>query len=334
MNPKMTATDAARFFGISLQSVHKKLRSKNLQSSKTQNRVYFGHETSRVIFPRPKKCLTVAFQIVKGGTGKTSIAHSVAVRASLYGLRVLMIDLDQQGNLSQACGLDPETLPCMVDILNQEATLEESLVTILPGLDLLPSRIENAILDSVIMLNRLPLDRVYKDRIKKIKGNYDLIIIDCPPAIGQSVAAATLAADLVVAPVAPEKFCLSGLEITAREVKNLEQTYKKKIPLRIVLNKYDTRIRLSNDVLTSLLKHPIYGEIMFRSYLRISQEFPNSIAKNQSVFDTVKDTVPKEDADLLTREIAGLVASAVHKKADSHLSKSGKSRTINSSVSV
>lgn len=302
----MTAAHTARFLGISLQSVHKQLKVKNLDSQKSQNRIYFGYETSRHMFQLPRKNKTVAFQIVKGGTGKTSVAHSVAIRANLYGARVLVVDLDQQGNMTQACSLDPEKYPCMVDILTGEVSLKDAIVNVSPGLDVLPSRIENAVLDNTIMLKRLPLDRVYRDKLKPLRSKYDLIIIDCPPALGQSVAAATLAADVVVAPVTPEKFCLSGLKITYQEVENLKKVYHRDIALKIVLNKYDTRTTLAGEVLTTLVKNKIYGDLMFRCYLRLSQEFPNAIANGQSIFDTLRETSAKEDTDLLTREILEL----------------------------
>ena len=120
-------------------------------------------------------------------------------------------------------------------------------MSVVPGLDLIPSRIENAVLDNTIMLKRLPLDRVYRDRFDPLREKYDLILIDCPPAIGQSVAAVTLAADLIRAPVTPEKFCLSGLKISSQEIANLEQTYKKKIQMKVVLNKFDTKTMLSHE---------------------------------------------------------------------------------------
>lgn len=311
MQPKMTAADTSRFLGITLQAVHKQLRSKGLEYSKSQNRVFFGFETARQLFQVPVPPKVIAFQIVKGGTGKTSLAHSFAVRANLYGLRVLCVDLDQQGNITQACKLDPESFPCMVDVLQENLPMESAIVSVGPGLDLLPSRIENAVLDNVIMLKRFPLDRVYRDRIEVLRERYDLIVVDCPPAIGQSVAAIALAVDLVVAPVTPEKFCLSGLKITTREIANLEQNYRRSIPVKIVLNKYDNRTMLSHEVLSTLVKHGTYGEMLFKSYIRTSQDFPNAIAKGQSIFDSLRDSPAKEDVDLLTREVLEIASPAL-----------------------
>jgi chromosome partitioning protein len=303
MSAKITAVDAASFLNVSLQAIHKHLKTKNLSFEKNQNRVFFGHNTAKSLFDLTFDPKIVAFQIVKGGTGKTSLAHALAVRANLYGANVLCIDLDQQANLTQACQVNAEELPVMIDVIKEGIPLEDCIVNVSEGLDLIPSRIENAILDNMIMLNRLPLDRVYRDRFDELKKKYDLIIVDCPPALGQSVAAVALSADMIIAPVTPEEFSLSGLKISTEEIANIERTYKLRIPLRLVLNKFDTRTFLSHEVLSTLIKHPVFGERLFKTYIRASQDFPNSIANRQSIFEVVKATSAKEDVDLLTREI-------------------------------
>ncbi len=315
MKAKFTASDAASFLGITIQAVHKQLKTKGLEFEKNQNRVYFGHSTSCGLFNLKFKPKTVAFQIVKGGTGKTSLAHAVAVRANLYGARVLCIDLDQQGNLTQAFQVNAEELPVMVDVLKEGIKLQDTIVNISEGLDLIPSRIENAILDNVIMLGRFPLEHVYKERLQTLRKKYDLIIIDCPPALGQSVAAIALSSDVIIAPVTPEEFSLSGLKISTQEILNLEQNYKTRIPFRLVLNKFDTRTSLSHEVLSTLIKHPIYGEKLFKTYVRASQEFPNSITSSESIFDNLKSSSAKEDIDLLTKELL-----EIQKKSSSEIS--------------
>ena len=306
MTSKITAAEAARFKNVSLQAIHKSLKAKNLEFKKSQNRVYFGHETSMAIFNLSFSPKTIAFQIVKGGTGKTSLAHSVAVRASLYGAKVLCVDLDQQANLTQSLGLNAENLPVMVDVLKKQAKINDCVVNIESGLDLIPSRIENALLDTVLMLERYPLDRVYRDAFLEIKNKYDLVVIDCPPSLGQSVAAIALASDMIIAPVTPEEFSLSGLKISNEEIINIENTYKVKIPLKLVLNKFDTRTSLSHQILSSLIKHPVFSEKMFKTYIRASQDFPNSIFQGVSIFEAVRQTTAKEDVDLLTKEILGI----------------------------
>src|SRR5882762_36401 len=117
MRPKKTAKDAAEFSRISVQAIHQMLKKQDLSFEKSQNRVYFGHETARVLFQLPFQFQVVTFQIVKGGTGKTSTACNFAVRANLYGARVLCVDLDHQGNMTDFFKVDACEYPVMVDVL-------------------------------------------------------------------------------------------------------------------------------------------------------------------------------------------------------------------------
>jgi chromosome partitioning protein len=306
LRAKMTAADASQLMKISLQNVHKNIKTKKLESFKSQNRVFFGFETAKVLFSVPFSKKVVSFQIVKGGTGKTSIAHSFAIRANLYGARVLCIDLDQQGNLTQAFSVSANDTPVMVDIIKQNIPFTDGIINISPGLDIFPSRIENAVLDNTLMVNRHPLDRVYANIINTVANSYDLIVIDCPPALGHSVAAATLASDIVIAPVTPEQFGLSGLKITSDEIKLLNAAHSKNAQMKIVLNKFDSRTALSNEVLMTLLNDDTFKAMMCQSFIRTSQEFPNTIFTGTNIYNTLKNTPAKEDIDLLVREILSI----------------------------
>jgi len=303
---KITASDAANFLGVTLQYIHKQLKQKNLLSCKNQNRVYFGHETARELFKIHFNKKIISFQIVKGGTGKTSITHSVALRANLYGARVLCIDIDQQGNLSQAFNIDAKNTPVMIDILANNIPIKNTIIPISQGLDILPSRIENAVLDNYIMLHKYPIDKVYVELINDIYQDYDLILIDCPPALGQSVAAATLASNIIIAPVTPEQFSLSGLKISFEEINTISHRFKKDLCFKIVLNKFDTRTALSSEVLSTLLNHELFKNLICRTFIRNCQEFPNVIYSGTNIFATLKNTFAKEDIDLFTKEILGL----------------------------
>lgn len=303
---RMTAADASKLLDVSLQSIHQQLKQKKLASLKSQNRVYFGFKTAQKIFRFNFDKKIISFQIVKGGTGKTSITHSFAIRANLYGAKVLCIDIDQQGNLSQAFNINAKNLPVMIDVINNKVSIKDAIVSISPGLDILPSRIENAVLDNFFMLNKYPLDKVYAELIKEVHQNYDLILIDCPPAIGQSVAAATLASDIVIAPVTPEQFSLSGLKISFEEISILSQRFKKGLSFKIVLNKFDTRTALSTEVLSTLLNFDLFKGLVCNTFIRNCQDFPNSIYSKSNIFHTLKNTAAKEDIDLFTKEILDL----------------------------
>lgn len=302
----MTAVDAAKLKNVTTQAIHKELKAKGLDSNKNNNRVYFGHDTAKKIFNFSFEKSTISFQIVKGGTGKTTITHAFAIRANLYGARVLCIDLDQQGNLTQAFGINCDNSPVMVDIIDDNTLISKAIINVTSGLDIIPSRIENAVLDNHLMLNKHPLDRVYKNIINAVIENYDLIVIDCPPALGQSVTAATLASDTIIFPLTPEKFSLSGLEVSYKEISTINERFNTSCNFKILLNKFDMRTALSNEVLAKIMNHALFQKMTYNTFIRSCQDFPNMLYSATNIFSNTKSSAAKDDIDLLTKEILQL----------------------------
>lgn len=317
MEPKMLVSEAAEALGVTSQALHNQIKRKSLKHEKSRNRVYFGHKTAKELLSLNFSSQVLCFQIVKGGTGKTSMCLAMGVRASLYGARTLLIDLDQQGNLTKACRINSHDTPIMIELINRDISIEEGIVTVYEGLDILPSRIENALLDSNLMLKRLPLDRIYKEMIAPLKNKYDLIIIDCPPALGSSVTAAALAADRIVAPVTPSEFSLEGLEITKQEIRNIEKNFHTKLLLSPLLNEFDVRTSLSHETMKFLMTN--YEDTLIRSVVRKSQEFENVLTKGESIYDSLNTSPAREDIDLLTREILNI--SVLQDKDTAEVSK-------------
>ncbi len=280
---------------------------------------------------------------LKGGTGKTSLALETAVRASLYGAKVLCVDLDSQGNLTQACNQNPEEVPVMIDHLAEGYPIYDSLIQVTDGIDLFPSRIENALLDEVIRNNNLPLETLYREPFSQLQSYYDLIIFDCPPSLGQSVAAAALAADLLVAPVTPDKFALAGLESTRQMLIELEEDYSIAIPCYPLLNKFEledkrsidawniireqlgqtrkqgSRSRMTEDVSAysnekdlrrSGSSSAVAGnDRMSPCWIRLSRAFPEAASQMVSIFDSALPNEAKADIDSLTQELLGIKRS-------------------------
>lgn len=306
----VTINEASDFLGITKESIRKKIMVLNAENIKIDRakggRICINHEVAKRVFKFNFNHRIIALQIVKGGTGKTSLTHAIAIKMSLLGAKVLCIDLDQQGNLTQALNINSKDKPIMADFLSgnyPELTFNDLIVNVTPGLDLIPSRIENATLDNIIMLKRYNLEKVYSTPLKELKPIYDLIIIDCPPALGQSVTAVALACDTVIAPVAPEDFSLSGLVLTYQEIDNIKRAFDIELDFRVLLNKFDPRTTLSYDTIKTLAEHGVFGKLMYNVYVRNSQEFPNAIAKRESIFDVMKETAAKSDIDLLLAEI-------------------------------
>lgn len=306
MEPKFSIPEIANLMGISRQAVHKKIKESGVIAKRQGNLSYLTHYEAKLFFNFGFSPKTVATHIVKGGVGKTTLTLAIAVRASLYGLKVLCIDIDAQANLTESFDVDPYKYPAMVDIITEDKKMDDAIVNVLPGIDLIPSRIENINLDTIMVLKRLPLENVFKKYIDQIKGKYELILFDCPPSLGQSVTAAVLSSDLVVAPVIPAKYATNALKIFLTEIKNIKDNFGKTVNVKILLNNFDSRKNSSHSTLLGIGENKEYGEIMFGSYVRTSQAFENVLDKRLTIYDSTKISTEKEDIDIVTREILGI----------------------------
>lgn len=326
IEPKITAAEVAEYLGLTVQAIHKRIKILGLKESKAQNRIYFGNETARKIINPSIKPLIVATAVVKGGVGKTTIAEALAVRACLYGLKVLCVDVDQQANLTKGLSMDKlaKGKPIMIDLVEGRAEVEEAILNVVPGLDLLPSRLDNVTLDSYMMVRRINLDSVFTKILTPILKNYDLIIFDCPPTLGTTVCASILASDLIIAPLNPDVYSYEGIEIMDKEIENIRRQFNKNIQWKILLNKFDSRTILSTDYISQLIQDPKFSNKLLKSVVRTSQEFSNMKKKEKTIYDTLKKTTAKEDIDALTKEIIQMMSenvgasknSAIHKEVE------------------
>lgn len=304
IKPKLSFYEICKFFNISNASAHSKLKLKKVPSFKLTKRFnYLDHHGAKKLFDLKIKPTVIAFELVKGGVGKTSLSFHCGVKASLYGLKCLMIDLDQQANLTRSFGINDDKANGLIDIIQNALPLKDNLIKVSEGIDLLPSKFENAMLDTVLLMNKIPLDRILNDSLQKLKKNYDLIIIDCPPDLGATVTSAALASDLIFAPIEPDRFSLSGLELTLNEINRLSSTYGKNIPVRIILNKFNPRTNLSHQTLSGLFSNSKTKDLIMKSFVALSQEFPNAFENGVSLFDSTKKNSAKSDIDLLVREL-------------------------------
>lgn len=313
IEPKITAAEVAEYLGLTVQAIHKRIKILGLKENKAQNRIFFGNETARKIINPHVKPLKLATAVVKGGVGKTTIAEALAVRACLYGLRVLCVDVDQQANLTKGLSMDKlaKGNPVMIDLVEGRAEVEEAILSVVPGLDLLPSRLDNVTLDSYMMVRRINLDTIFTKILSPIYKNYDLIIFDCPPTLGTTVCASILASDLIIAPLNPDVYSYEGIEIMDKEIENIKRQFNKNIQWKILLNKFDSRTILSTDYISQLIQDPKFSGRLLKSVVRTSQEFSNMKKKEKTIYDTLKKTTAKEDIDALAKEIIQIMSDNV-----------------------
>lgn len=316
MQPKMSVAHAANFLDISGQAVHKQIKLKNIICPKLGNKLFLTYEQAKQLFNIKFSHKVIVGQIVKGGTGKTTTIDNVASCANTYGARVLKIDADPQGNLTDACGIDAEDKPVLIDVINDNVDIRDAIIPVTTGVDLIPSRIENVILDNVIVNERLPLHELYKDMLAPIANNYDFIFIDCPPTMGQAVTAASLYADIILAPLNPDKFSAKGLKILKGEVDTLNKRYKTHIAYKVFLNKFSGKTILSEKAIVSLINDPDLEGRILQTTVQFSQEIPNITDGNKNLFSTLKSSPTRDDFDRLTRELLEITPAQVKRMAD------------------
>ena len=205
--------------------------------------------------PATTRIFTVANQ--KGGVGKTTTTVNIAAALSMGGLRVLVIDLDPQGNASTALGVPHRDTAGIYEVLMGNATITSVIQKVagFPALDCVPSNssLANAEVNLVSMVAR---ELRLKEALDEIFPNYDYIFIDCPPSLGLLTINALAAARELLIPIQTEYYALEGLSQLLETYGVVKKRLNAKLDLStIILTMFDGRTRLSNDVAANVRAH-------------------------------------------------------------------------------
>lgn len=298
--------------GITIQGVYKALRSLQIPTESTSTRrklippsgVRKLFEERGFTYP----CQNLSFQIVKGGTGKTSLSYSLAVRAHQYGARVLCIDFDQQGNLTRSFNVEAREQPVWLNVFRDRLSASKAIITITDGLHLIPSNLNNSRLDVELTGTASNLKDMIRDKLAPVRDQYDLVIMDCPPAINKINTAATCASDKIIIPINPDPYAMDGLEFTITELEKIKADFKLHFDYRIVWNRHDARERLGMFYIHELAKRADRAEKVLPFVIRTDSSVKNAIFDSKSIFDTNKKSVVRGDVDQFAREILGINA--------------------------
>lgn len=301
----LLVADIAPSWKISLQGAHKFLKENQFRTTIYGKRAYLtATDAQAVMKVRGVKFRrqTICLQMLKGGVGKTTTALNVGIRASMYGSRVLIIDLDQQANLSFSFGIEDENQPVWADVLEGKSTAKSLIRKITPNLHVIPSNLNNSVLDKILLNGKRNVAQGIKQPLSAIKDDYDLVIIDTAPNLSAINTAAACASDVVMLPVNPDKFSFDGLGKTLADLDEIKREFSCDFSAKVIFTKFDARETSSHSLLKACLAK--YGDIMVSSFVRTSSEFKNTIRSGDSIF-THKGSA-KEDYDTVTREIIGL----------------------------
>ena len=254
----------------------------------------------------------IAFASLKGGTGKTTSSVTTAVRAVDYGFRPCLLDLDSQGSASLALGVVPtDDDDVFVDVWQKPSeSLPRALIEHSSGISLLPSSLDNSLLDVQLVNPSAQKSAVREVCSLVTREHYDLVVIDCPPSLGTAVISTICAADVIVIPTTSDRFSLKAVELTIQEINSICETFGLILPsIRVLYTKFDKRLRLAHDTLEFLSAR--YPAELISPSIRTSSEYAKQLEVQQTVFAGRKKSVAREDYDHLVRQLLGVKVKIV-----------------------
>lgn len=206
----------------------------------------------------------VAFANQKGGVGKTTSAVNIAAALGKLGKKVLLVDMDPQGNATSGVGISKKEIKKSVyEVLIGTATAEEAvIVTKFKNLSVMPSNI--ALVGAEIDLLEIEKrEACAKRALDTLRDAYDYIFIDCPPALSMLTVNAFVAADGLIIPMQCEYFALEGLSQLTGTIKKVRQHYNPSLQITgILLTMYNGRLNLTAEVVRELKKY--YADKLFK----------------------------------------------------------------------
>lgn len=227
------------------------------------------------------KIIAIANQ--KGGVGKTTSAINLAASLAVLEYKTLLIDADPQANSTSGVGFDPRNIKTSIYecIINDVSPKDIILTTETPNLFLLPSHID-LVGAEIEMINLPNREKMMKLVLEKIKDDYDFIILDCSPSLGLVTINALTAADSVIIPVQCEYFALEGLGKLLNTIKIVQSRLNPELGIEgILLTMYDTRLRLSNQVVEEVKTH--FQQMVFDTIIQRNTKLGEAPSFGQSV---------------------------------------------------
>src|SRR6478672_5175295 len=222
--------------------------------------------------------VTIAVLSQKGGTGKTTTVRTITDVLRRVGLRTLAVDLDPQGNLSDYFDVDPDADPTIGDVLAGRAKASAAIHD-----GVLPANLGLA--ESELVLGgKMGREMTLRRALRDVKRRYDVILIDCPPALGLLTVNAVVAADYALLSTEAQYFSLQGVEQALEVIELAKENLHPDLEwLGVVLNIADMRTIHSREALAQLKER--FGEKLFSTPIRASIRYAESAERGISILD-------------------------------------------------
>jgi len=212
------------------------------------------------------KIIAIANQ--KGGVGKTTTTVNLAASLGVLEKKVLLIDADPQANASSGLGIIVEEVENgSYQLLEHTITAKEAIVpTNSPNVDIIPAHIDLVAIE-IELVDKDKREYKLKEALAEIKNDYDYILIDCAPSLGLITLNALVAADSVIIPIQCEYFALEGLGKLLNTIKSVQKIHNSELDIEgLLLTMYDSRLRLSNQVVEEVNKH--FQNMVFKTVIQ------------------------------------------------------------------
>lgn len=246
----------------------------------------------------------------KGGVGKTTTTINLAASLAEYGRKVLAVDFDPQGALSAGLGVTTHDVPTIYDLLRgtEKDTTAAIQHTKVPGLDVIPANIDLSAAE-VHLVNEVAREQILAGVLRKVKNDYDVIIVDCQPSLGLLTVNALTAAHGVLIPLECEFFALRGVALLIETVDKVRERLNPAIELdAIVATMYDPRTLHSREVLERVIE--TFGDRVTDTVIGRTVKFPDASVAGVPITQFAPEHAAAEAYRQLARELVARGAVA------------------------